>query len=325
MTTRILLSTTSYQDTPGPHHDLLESQGFEIVRERGPLPEAVMLEISGEFDGFLCGDDAITRAVIEKSLPRLKVISKYGIGLDKIDLACATGNKIPVLNTPGVNHTTVAEHTFGLMLSLSKKIHVNAVDVRAGKWVAGWKKPVGNEVMGKTIGIIGLGRIGKEVAIRARAFGMQVIGFDPYWDEAFATEHAVEKCASMDEVLRRANIVSLHCFLDDTTHGMINSDSIAEMQDGVIVINCARGEVVKTGCMVQALESGKVAGYGADVLDGEPPAPGHPLLSAPNCIVTSHIASRTHESVTRQALRATNNLINYLNGDPDFIQANKWE
>ncbi|HRQ90738.1 MAG TPA: NAD(P)-dependent oxidoreductase, partial [Bacteroidia bacterium] len=164
MTTRILLSTTSYQDTPGPHHALLESQGFEIVRERGPLPESAMLDLAGEFDAFLCGDDAITRAVIDKSLPRLKVISKYGIGLDKIDVAYATEQRIPVLNTPGVNHTTVAEHTFGLLLGLTKKIQENAVDVAAGKWVAGWKKPVGHEILGSTMGIIGLGRIGKEVA-----------------------------------------------------------------------------------------------------------------------------------------------------------------
>lgn len=325
MTTRILLTTTSYQDTPGPHHELLESKGFEIVRERGPLPEDAMLELAGEFDGFLCGDDAITRPVIEKSLPRLKVIAKYGIGLDKIDVGFATAQKLPVLNTPGVNHTTVAEHTFGLLLGLCKKIQENAVDVRAGKWVAGWKKPIGNEILGKTMGIIGLGRIGREVATRAKAFGMPVIAYDPYFDEAFAAEHGVERCESMDEVLQRANVVSLHCFLDESTRGMINTAKIAEMQDGVIVLNCARGELVETECIVRALDSGKLGGYGADVLDAEPPEPGHPLLSASNCIVTSHIASRTHESVIRQALRATNNLINYLNGDSDYIQANQWD
>jgi len=324
MTTRILLSTTSYQDTPGPHHELLESQGFEIVRERGPLPESEMLELSGEFDAFLCGDDAITSAVINKSLPRLKVISKYGIGLDKIDVAYATEQKLAVLNTPGVNHTTVAEHTFGLLLSLSKKIQENAVDVTAGKWQAGWKKPVGHEILGKTIGIIGLGRIGKEVATRARAFGMKVIAFDPYFDEAFADQHEVARCSSMDEVLINSNVVSLHCFLDENTRGMINAEKIAEMQDDVIVLNCARGELVETDDIAAALESGKAAGYGADVLDEEPPAADHKLFSAPNCIITSHIASRTCESVERQALRAAHNLINFLNGDSDFIQANKF-
>lgn len=324
MTTRILLSTTSYQDTPGPHHELLESQGFDIVRERGPLPESEMLNLSGEFDAFLCGDDAITRAVIDKSLPRLRVISKYGIGLDKIDVAYATEQELAVLNTPGVNHTTVAEHTFGLLLSLSKKIQENAVDVVAGKWQAGWKKPVGHEILGKTMGIIGLGRIGKEVATRARAFGMKVIAFDPYFDEAFAEQHDVTRCASMDEVLINSNVVSLHCFLDENTRGMINAQKIAEMQDDVIVLNCARGELVETDDIAEALESGKAAGYGADVLDEEPPAADHKLFSAPNCIITSHIASRTYESVERQALRATHNLINYLNGESDFIQANKF-
>lgn len=324
MTTRILLTTTSYQDTPGPHHELLESRGFEIVRERGPLPESAMLALAGEFDAFLCGDDAITQAVIEKSAPRLKVISKYGIGLDKIDVAYATTQKLPVLNTPGVNHTTVAEHTFGLLLSLTKKIQENAVEVKEGKWVAGWKKPVGHEILGSTMGIIGLGRIGKEVATRARAFGMSVIAYDPYFDEAFAAEHGVTRCETMDDVLLGANVVSLHCFLDKTTHGMINAEKIAEMKDGVIVLNCARGELVDTNDIAAALASGKVGGYGADVLDEEPPAANHPLFTAPNCIITSHIASRTYESVERQALRATHNLINYLKGDPDFIQANKF-
>ncbi len=324
MTTRILLSTTSYQDTPGPHHALLESQGFEIVRERGPLPEKAMLDLSGEFDAFLCGDDAITRAVIDRFHPRLKVISKYGIGLDKIDVAYATEKRLPVLNTPGVNHTTVAEHTFGLLLGITKKIIENAVDVSAGKWVAGWKKPVGHEILGSTMGIIGLGRIGKEVATRAKAFGMSVIAFDPYFDEAFAAEHGVKRCASMDEVLLEANVVSLHCFLDENTRGMINKEKIAEMKDGVIVLNCARGELVETDDIRDALVSGKVGGYGADVLDEDPPRAGHPLFTAPNCVITSHIASRTYESVERQAMRATNNLINYLKGDPDFIQANRF-
>ncbi len=119
---KILLTTTSYQDTPGPHHDLLASTGAEIVRERGPLPESRMLELAGDFDAFLCGDDEITRAVIDKSLPRLKIIAKYGIGVDKIDVAYATEKSIPVSFCPGVNHTTVAEHVFTLLLALNKNL-----------------------------------------------------------------------------------------------------------------------------------------------------------------------------------------------------------
>lgn len=324
MTTRILLTTTSYQDTPGPHHDLLERTGYDIVRERGPLPERRMLELTGQFDGFLCGDDAITRAVIEKSVPRLKVISKYGIGLDKIDVEFATSQRLPVLFTPGVNHTTVAEHTFGLLLGLTKKVFFNGMEVRAGSWKAGWKKPVGREIMGKTLGILGLGRVGKEVALRARAFGLAIIAFDPYFDDSFAALHGVTKCVSMREVLHNADIVSLHCYLDETTRGMINAARIEEMRDGVVVLNCARGELVEVDDMVAALESGKVGGYGTDVLEEEPPRAGHPLLNAPNCLVTAHIASRTYESVERQALRATHNLINFLSGNRDYVQANSF-
>lgn len=320
MTTRILLTTTSYQDTPGPHHDRLESQGYEIVRERGPLPEQKMLELAGEFDAFLCGDDAITRQVIDKSLPRLKVISKYGIGLDKIDVEYATEKKIPVLFTPGVNHTTVAEHTFGLLLGITKTVVETAAAARRGEW----KRLTGHEIMGQTMGIIGLGRIGKEVATRAKAFGMPVIAFDPYWDEEFAAKHDVRRCATMDDVLTGADVVSLHCFLSDETRGMINTGKIAAMKDGVIVLNCARGELVETADMVAALHSGKVGGYGADVLDVEPPPADHPLLTAPNCVITPHIGSRTYESVVRQAMRATDNLVNFLNGDADFIQSNKF-
>ncbi|MDF1811643.1 MAG: phosphoglycerate dehydrogenase [Verrucomicrobiales bacterium] len=320
MTTRILLTTTSYQDTPGPHHDLLESQDFEIVRERGPLPEGKMLELAGEFDAFLCGDDAITKAVIEKSQPRLKVISKYGIGLDKIDLDFATSQKIPVLNTPGVNHTTVAEHTFGLLICIEKRL----IDVCGAARQGEWKRVTGHEIMGKTMGIIGLGRIGKEVATRAKAFGMPVTAFDPYWDEAFAAEHDITRYETMDEVLKSADVISLHCFLDENTRDMINAKSISEMRDGAIVLNCARGELVNTADMVEALNSEKIGGYGTDVLDEEPPPADHPLLTAKNCVVSSHIGSRTYESVVRQAMRATNNLINYLNGDSDFIQANKF-
>lgn len=315
---KILLTTCSYQDTPGPHHELMESQGWEITRERGPLTEERMLELAGDFDAFLCGDDAITRAVLEKSLPRLKVISKYGIGLDKIDVPATKEFEIPVLFTPGVNHMTVAEHTFGLLIGLTKHIVTTAAAARNGEWL----RLTGHEIYEKTMGIIGLGRIGKEVAVRARAFDMKVIAFDPYWDGEFAAKHDITRCATMDEVLTQADVVSLHCNLTDETRGMINTDKIAEMKDGVVILNCARGEIVETADMVTALNSGKLGGYGTDVLDVEPPPADHPLLSAKNCIVTPHIGSRTYESVPRQAMKSLNNLINALSGEGDCNCAN---
>jgi D-3-phosphoglycerate dehydrogenase len=315
---KILLTTCSFQDTPGPHHELLAAQGWEIVRERGPLTEARMLELAGDFDAFLCGDDAITRAVLEKSLPRLRVISKYGIGLDKIDLPATKELKVPVLFTPGVNHTTVAEHTFGLLIGITKKIVETAAAARNGEW----KRLTGHEILGKTMGIIGLGRIGKEVAVRARAFGMPVIAYDPYADKDFAREHAVDLRPSMADVLCSADVVSLHCNLSAETRGLINKESISRMRDGAVVINCARGEIVETPDMVEALHAGKLGGYGTDVLDVEPPPADHPLLTAPNCVVTPHIGSRTYESVPRQAMKSLTNLINALKGEGECNCAN---
>jgi len=296
----------------------MEAQGWDIVRERGPLSETRMLELAGDFDALLCGDDAITRAVLEKSLPRLKVISKYGIGLDKIDLPATKQLNIPVLFTPGVNHTTVAEHTFGLLLGLTKKIVTTAAAARNGEWL----RLTGHEICGKTLGIIGLGRIGREVAIRARAFGMDVIACDPHWDDAFAAAHGVTRCATMDEVLEGSDVVSLHCFLSPETRGLIRRDKLAAMRDGVVIINCARGEIVETADVVAALHSGKIGGYGADVLDCEPPPADHPLLTAPNCVITPHIGSRTYESVPRQAMKSLTNLINALRGSGETNCAN---
>ena len=318
MTVRILLTTTSYQDTPGSHQDLLESQDWEVVRERGPFNEQEMLALAGDFDGFLCGDDAITSTVIDKSLPRLKWISKYGIGLDKIDKEYATAKGLPIGFCPGVNHTTVAEHTFGLMIGLTKKIVEVASHTRAGEW----KRLTGNEIMGKRLGIVGMGRIGKEVIKRAIAFGMECCAYDIYWDEEFAATHEVSRCESMDELLSSCDIVSLHCFLDENTDNLINKDSIARMKDGVIILNCARGEIVNPQNIAAALISGKVGGYGADVLDVEPPPADHILFTTPNTIITSHVGSRTYESVQRQATMATQNLINFVEGVAPLAQAN---
>lgn len=315
---RILLTTTSFQDTPGPHHDLLHNTGWEIVTARGPLNEADTLALVGEVDGFICGDDMITRAVLEKALPRLKVLSKYGIGVDKIDVAAATELGIPLCFTPGVNHTTVAEHCFALLLGLVKNL-VDEVNItRAGKW----KRLVGHEIMGKTMGIVGLGRIGKEMAIRANAFGMPVQAYDIYWDEDFAARHNVKRIETLDAILCNSDIISLHTNLSPETRGMINAKSLGSMRDGVLIINCARGELVETDAMVEALKSGKVGGYGTDVLDEEPPAADHPLLNAPNCIVTPHIGSRTYESVVRQATMSVQNLIRALNGEKPLAQVN---
>lgn len=317
--TRILLTTTSYQDIPGAHHQMLEDSRFEIIRERGPLSEERMLELVGDIDGMICGDDAITAAVIDKALPRLKVISKYGIGLDKIDVAHTEKVGLPLTFCPGVNHTTVAEHTFALMLSLFRHLVEEANYTRSGNW----KRLSGHEIMGKTIGIVGLGRIGREVAIRAKAFGLRVVGYDIYWPEEFAEEQGIERFDSIADVFKEAEILSLHTNLSAETENMVCAESIATMKKGVVILNCARGELVNSPDMAAALESGQVGGYGADVLEVEPPPADHVLLKAPNCVITPHIGSRTHESVGRQAGMATRNLLNFFKNMPAEAQANK--
>jgi phosphoglycerate dehydrogenase-like enzyme len=316
--TRVLLTTTSFQDTPGVHHDLLAATGFEIVRERGPLPEARMLELAGQFDAYLCGDDAMTRAVIEKSLPRLKVISKYGIGLDKIDVKAATDLKVPVLFTPGVNHTTVAEHTFALMLAAVRNLVVEANHTAAGRWT----RITGNEVCGKTLAIVGFGRIGKEVAVRAHAFGLKLVGYGNYWDEDFARWYNIERVETIDDALRRADIVSLHTKLTPATRHLINAKNIGLLKRGAVIVNCARGEILELSALVEALKSKHLLAYAADVLDQEPPPADHPLLGLPNVIITPHIGSRTHESVQRQASCAVENLTLFLAGKKPIAQAN---
>ncbi|MDX1680888.1 MAG: phosphoglycerate dehydrogenase [Akkermansiaceae bacterium] len=318
---RILLTTTSYQDIPGPHHQLLESSGVEVVKERGPLSESQMLDLVGKFDAILCGDDAITRKVLEKATPRLKILSKYGIGVDKIDVEAATEMGIPLSFCPGVNHTTVAEHTFALLLGLNRKLVEEVNHTRKGEW----KRLTGHEIMGKTIGVVGLGRIGKEVVIRAKAFGMKVIGYDVWWDEEFTKAHEVERAEDLKKLFAKSDVISLHTNLTEETRDMIRADTIAGMKENVIILNCSRGEVVKTDDLVAALRNGKVGGYGADVLDEEPPPPNHPLLNAPNCLITPHIGSRTHESVQRQAMMATENLLKMLKGEKPLAQVNEVE
>jgi len=316
--TRVLLTTTSFQDTPGGHHQLLEQAGFEIVRERGPLTETRMLELAGQFDAFLCGDDAITRAVLQKSVPRLKVISKYGIGLDKIDVKSATEFKVPVLFTPGVNHTTVAEHTFALLLAAVRNLVPEVNYVAKGQW----KRLTGHEIWGKTLAIVGMGRIGKEVAIRGRAFGLKLIGYDIYWPDNLTAEYGVQRYQDLDQLFRDADIVSLHTNLTAETRHLINAKTLKLLRKGSVILNCARGELVDTAAMVEALKTNHLLAYGTDVLDEEPPPPNHPLLGLPNAIITPHIGSRTYESVVRQATCAVENLTLFLAGQKPHAQAN---
>lgn len=321
---KILLTTTSLQDTPGKHHPYLAASGFEIVRARGPLSEQQMLDLvakEGDVDGLLNGDDQITAKVIDALLPRLKVIAKYGIGLDSIDVKYATRKGIAVLFTPGVNHTTVAEHTFGLMIALAKHFGVHLASTRTG----GWKRVTGTELFGKTLGVIGMGRVGKEVITRAVAFGMHPVACcHVHWDEQFAQQYGVRRAGSADGILQQADIVSLHMNLTDDNRQYINKARLATMKKGAMLINTARGGLVNEQDVADACRSGQLGGYATDVISREPMTRPHPFDGIDNIIITPHIGSRTFESVERQAMRAATNIVNFLTGGKDFIQANRF-
>ncbi len=322
MSDRVLVTTTSFQDTPGQHHDLLAAEGYELVAARGPLSEEDTLALVGDVDGIICGDDAFTRKVLEKCLPRLRVLSKYGIGLDKVDVQAATELKIPVCFTPGVNHTTVAEHVFGLILSLIRQIPQQCGIIHDG----GWKRMTGHEMWSKTMGVLGMGRIGKETSKRARAFGMEVIGYDIFWNDEtdyFAAEYGVTKAGTPEDVMKAADFVSLHMNLTDANRNLVNAERLAMMKPTAVIVNTARGPLVDEAAVAAALKAEELGGYCADVFQDEPPKSDNPLIGCPNTILTPHIGSRTYESVVRQATKCVRNLIAVLNGKEPLAQANR--
>ena len=186
----------------------------------------------------------------------------------------------------------------------------------------GLKRITGHELAGKRLGILGLGRIGQEVAKRAQAFGMQAISWRRNWDAELAEELNIQQAESVDDLLRQSDVLSLHVSLNDDTRDLINTERIALMPDEAIIVNTARGGVANEDAVAEACRSGKLWGYGTDVMAQEPMPEDHVFTGLENVIVTPHIGSRTYESVERQAMRAVKNLVNFLNNDPDYIQAN---
>ena len=324
----VLVSTSSFIDTPGAHVKKLLDTGFDVVKARGPLNEEQLLSYIGDgtrFDAFLCGEDDFNAKVLQAASPKIKVISKYGVGLDKIDLVEAERIGIKVTNTPGVNHTTVTELTFGLLLSLTRCIPEHNALVHKGEW----RRQTGRELAGKTLGILGFGRVGKEVAKRAMAFGMNVKVFNTSWssqhtaylehltkvfsDSLFAEYPPTISRAPHDEDLfPNVDLLSIHMSLSRENQFFINRRRLAMCRRGVYMVNVSRGALIDQRAMADAIRSGQVAGYGADVLDPEPVQLDKPLLGLANVHLTPHVGSRTYESVVRQGSAAVHNLIEAL-------------
>jgi D-3-phosphoglycerate dehydrogenase / 2-oxoglutarate reductase len=305
----ILLTSTSFQDTPGAHQDLLLEQGFNVKSLRGPLKEDIMLEIIDQFDGIICGDDEITKAVIAKGASsKLRIISKYGIGLDKVDVAAAKELNIPVTNCPGVNQVTVAEHVFALLLSYIKNIIPEHAIVQNQQWV----RHIGYELNGKTLGVLGTGNVGKEVIKRALVFGMKVIAFDKFPDYSFAEKHEISYFDIAKEVIQQSDIVTLNLSLNADSYQIIGKHMLYEMKKGVIIVNTARAGLVNNDVILEGIDKGIIGGYLTDVLEEEPIIKDHPFLGNSKIIITPHIGSRTYENVVNQGTMAVENLLKYI-------------
>ena len=308
---KILLTSTSFQDTPGKHHDLLNSQNWDIDCLRGPVSEKELLPIIQNYDAVICGDDEYTKAVLEKGKTgKLRFLSKYGVGLDKIDLQTAKDLGIPVTNCPGVNQVSVAEHVLGLLFTFEKNIHLQYNSTQKGSW----KRWIGHEVEGKTIGIVGLGAIGKVLVKKCIALGLQVIGFDIFKDEKYITENPkLIFTENINDIYEKADIISLHIPYAPQSEKMINHEVInSKLKKRPIIINTARGKLIDVDAILEGLQKGKIRGYLADVLEQEPMVEDEKLKGVENVMITPHVGSRTYQSVVRQGTMAVENLFELI-------------
>ena len=307
---KILVTPTSMRPD-NPSDALKELQAFSsdlVFNPTGkPLTEDELIPLLKDCDGYLAGLDFVTDKVIA-ACPNLKVISRYGAGFDRVDTVAAKAAGIPVTNTPGVNAQAVGELAFGLIIALARKIPYLNNQTRAGEWV----RSTGMELKGKTIGIFGLGAIGKVVAHCAKGFGMKVIAYDPFINVAYCQDNEIEAC-TREEVLKSANVISLHLPLNDETKNYINRETIAMVPDGCIIVNTSRGGIIDEGDAYEALKSGKLGGLGLDAFAIEPPT-GSPLFELDNVVVTPHTGAHTKEATQNMANASVKNLIDVLLG-----------
>jgi D-3-phosphoglycerate dehydrogenase len=270
-----------------------------------------------EFTQHLAGADAIvcrgatkiTKEVLDQA-PKLRAIGRAGIGVDNVDVEAATAKGVVVMNTPGGNAISVAEHTLALMFALARLVPQANESTKAGKWEK--KKFMGTELNGKTLGIIGLGNIGMQVARRARPLGMTLIAHDPFVSRELAKDRGVELLA-LDELFAKSDYITLHLSVTPETERLLSIDAFAKMKDGVRLVNCARGELIDPEVLEAALVSGKVAGAALDVFAQEPPT-SSPLLAHENVIATPHIGGSTEEAQETVSVRIAEQVRDYLNG-----------
>jgi D-3-phosphoglycerate dehydrogenase len=287
---------------------ILKDAGFNVDVKTGMSPDELKACI-GQYHGIVIRSATKVTAEIIAAADNLKVIGRAGSGLDNVDKAAASKKGIVVMNTPGGNTITTAEHTIALMVAMARNVPQATASMKAGKWEK--KAFKGIELFNKVIGIVGLGQIGAQVARKARGLEMQVVAYDPFLSEEKAREMGVE-LATVEEIFKRADIITFHTPLTAETKGMVNAESIKTMKKGVRLINCARGGIIDEGALYDALESGQVGGAALDVFEVEPPAADDKLMNHPRVICTPHLGASTDEAQINVAVAVAEQIVDYL-------------
>jgi D-3-phosphoglycerate dehydrogenase len=283
---------------------------FEVVVLPKRLTEAELLPVVADATALVVRSETkVTKKVIEAA-KQLRVVGRAGVGVDNVDIEAATQHGTVVMNTPGGNTVTTAELSFTMLLSLARKVPQAYASMVAGKWDR--KLYQGVELQGKTLGVLGMGRIGTEVAKRAIAFGMQVVAYDPYLTEERAKAVGAEFAADVDQVYRQADFITVHMPVTKETKEMLNASAFAKMKPGVKIVNCARGEIVAESDLLAALESKKVAGAALDVFSVEPLPADHPYRKQPNLILTPHLGASTEEAQEKCGIEVAEVIAAYL-------------
>lgn len=286
----------------------LRDAGFVVEKKTGLVGKALHLALA-DSDGLVVRSETKVTPEVMDAARKLRVVGRAGVGVDNIDVPAATARGIVVMNAPDGNTITTAEHTLALLIALARNIPQANASVKAAKWDR--KRFIGAELQGKTLGIIGLGRIGRAVAARARAFGMKIVAHDPFIAPDQARDLEIES-ASMDEVFSRADFLTVHTPLTSETRGLVGAQAFAKMRQGVRIINCARGGLVDEAALYDAIKSGIVAGAALDVFEQEPPPPDHPLLGLEEVIVTPHLGASTTEAQEGVAVTVAEQMRDYL-------------
>ncbi|MGV3755048.1 MAG: hydroxyacid dehydrogenase, partial [Verrucomicrobiota bacterium] len=271
-----------------------ERPEFDVVVLDKKLAEADLLPLVADVDAIVVRSETKISKNVLNAATKLKVVGRAGVGVDNVDVEYATTKGVIVMNTPGGNTITTAELTFSMILNLARRVPQAHGTMVAGKWDR--KAFQGVELTGKTLGVLGMGRIGGEVAKRALAFGMKVLAYDPFLTEARAKAMGVTLCGDLDDIYSAADFITVHMPVTEQTKGMLNAAAFAKMKPNVRIINCARGEIIVEADLLAALESGKVAGAGLDVFAEEPLAADHPFRKHPGLILTPHLGASTNEA-----------------------------